>query len=227
MSSNNTMGTVIFDFDSTLIKSESMEVILSQKLSGDLGKIARIAKITKQGMNGDIDFFSALRKRLAIATPSKSDIDNFVHTACPGMISKGFPELIEVLKKNKIDIWVLSGGLEESIFPFSDYLGIERNKVHAVQVNWYQDGYFKSLNKCNGFAISKLKGASGLQNKWKGPVVIVGDGYTDYSLYEEGLVDDFIAYVEHTSRPNVLSVAKHIASSGQELSVKLKELLKL
>jgi phosphoserine phosphatase len=204
-----------------------MEVILSQKLSGDLDKMARIAKITEQGMNGDLDFFSALTKRLAIASPTKSDIDYFVHMACPSMISKGFPELIEALKNNKIDIWVLSGGFEESILPFSDYLGIERQKVHAVQVNWYQDGYFKSLNKENGFAISKLKGASGLQNKWKGPVVIVGDGYTDYSLYKEGLVDEFIAYVEHTSRPNVLSVAKHIASSGQELSLKLKELLNL
>ena len=227
MNYNHIVGTVIFDFDSTLIQVESMESILFDKLNGDLEKIAKVAEITELGMSGKIDFFTALSKRLAIMSPTKRDIVNFTSHNCPKLISYGFPDLIKVLKKNRIDIWILSGGFEEAIIPFSDYLGIEREKVHAVKLNWYQDGYFKSINNDNGFAYSKVTGANKIKYKWKEPVVIVGDGYTDYSLYQEGLANDFIAYTEHAHRDDVVAKAPSLASSCQDLSLKLKNILKL
>mgnify|MGYP003678364048 CR=1 FL=1 len=220
-------GTVIFDFDSTLIKFESLDDILAEKLSDAPEKAKAIAEITEKGMNGDLSFFDSLSQRMKIATPEQKDLAKFATDHCPQAFSSGIPELIQVLHDNNIEVWVLSGGFEEAILPFAEYLNIPRERVHAVQVHWYQDGGFKSLNKDNNFAISKIAGASELKPQWHAPTIIVGDGYTDYMLYKEKLADHFIAYTEHFAREKVINSAEYTADSAQALSIKLKELLAL
>ena len=220
-------ATVIFDFDSTLIQDESLEMILANKLEYAPEKVTQISDITEKGMNGEMGFFESLTQRMEIALPHRNDIQNFARNHCPSSFSNGIAELIKALHKNNVDVWILSGGFEDVIQPFANYLNIPPEKVHAVQIHWYQDGYFKGLNKANSFAISKLAGAVELHKQWQSPTVIVGDGFTDYMLHKEGLVDHFIAYTEHASREKVNKVAKHSAASAQELSLKLKELLHL
>ena len=220
-------ATVIFDFDSTLIQDESLEMILANKLKDAPEKVAQISNITEKGMNGELGFFDSLTQRMEIVLPHRNDIQNFATNHCPSAFSNGIPELIKALHKNNVDVWILSGGFEDAIQPFARYLNIPAENVHAVQVHWYQDGYFKSLNKDNSFAISKLAGAVELHRQWQSPTVIVGDGFTDYMLHKEGLADHFIAYTEHASREKVNEVAKHSAASAQELSLMLKELLNL
>ena len=38
----------------------------------------------------------------------------------------------------------------------------------------------------------------------QGEVIVVGDGYTDYQLFEAGLADKFIAYTEHVERASIM-----------------------
>ena len=42
-------------------------------------------------------------------------------------------------------------------------------------------------------------------------------GFTDYQLFESGLCDKFVAYVEHAQRENVLAKAKFVAKNVVEL----------
>ena len=41
--------------------------------------------------------------------------------------------------------------------------------------------------------------------------IAVGDGFTDYQLFEAGFVDKFIAYTEHVERASVVEKAECIA----------------
>ena len=45
----------------------------------------------------------------------------------------------------------------------------------------------------------------------------MGDGYTDYMLFKEGICQDFVAYIEHAARDKVVSVAPQCAKSVDDL----------
>ena len=227
MDTNHYKATVIFDFDSTVINDESLEMILKTKLENAPEKQHAIAELTAKGMNGEIGFYDSLSQRMAIATPSQQDLQQFAQQHCPSAFSAGLAQLVQVLQKNEIGVWILSGGFEEAIKPFARYLGIPESQVHGVRINWDESQNFLSLNTENYFALSKLAGAEALRGYFSSPTVIVGDGYTDYVLYKEGIADYFIAYTEHVARPKVLEVADYQAASIQELSFLLKKLLRV
>lgn len=205
------MKNIIFDFDSTLIQKESLELILEPLLEGDSDKLAEIEKITNLGMQGELNFRDSLEQRLAIASPTKQSIQGFADKYCPEILTNEIKELIEKLKANGYQIWIFSGGLTESIEPFAEYLQIPKENVFAVEVQWNNDGSFKSLNNINGACDSKLVAFEKVRDRFEGEIIAVGDGYTDYQLFEAGLADKFIAYTEHIERENVVEKAESTA----------------
>ncbi len=53
--------------------------------------------------------------------------------------------------------------------------------------------------------------------KTPGRTVAIGDGFTDYKLYESGICADFIAYTEHAARDKVIAVAPRCAPDAVTL----------
>ena len=212
------MKNIIFDFDSTLIKEESLELILAPLLQDNKNKLLEIEKITNLGMQGNIGFRESLEKRLAIASPTSQSIQDFVENNCPSVLTDGIESLISDLHKNDVTIWIFSGGLAESIRPFADVLNIPRKNIFAVEVNWNTDGSFNSLNNDNGACDSKLIAFSKVKHLFDGEIIAVGDGYTDYMLKEAGYADKFVAYTEHVERKNVTQKAELIAKNVSELT---------
>ncbi|RUS69359.1 hypothetical protein EGW08_022884, partial [Elysia chlorotica] len=202
---------IIFDFDSTLIKGESLELILEPLLADDTSKILEIEKITNMGMSGDIDFKTSLERRLAIAKPTLQAIKAFSDKYCPSLLTKGMVELVSNLQEKGYEIWIFSGGLTDSIKPFAEALGISTKNIYAVEVDWNADGSFNKLNNSNGACDSKLEAFDKAKELLRGEVIAIGDGYTDYQLFESGLADKFIAYTEHVTRENVVAKAESIA----------------
>ena len=82
-------GTVIFDFDSTIIKLESLEVILKNKLEDCPEKMVQIKNLTDKGMSGEINFHESISQRLAIAAPDYVDLINFDQNNSQTEISDG------------------------------------------------------------------------------------------------------------------------------------------
>lgn len=216
------MKNIIFDFDSTLIKKESLELILEPLLKNNSAKLKEIEKITNLGMQGELDFRQSLEQRLAIASPTKASIQAFTKKYCPNLLTKGIEKLIAELHAKDYKIWIFSGGLTESIVSFADYLKIPRERIYAVEVNWHEDGSFKSLNNNNGACDSKLLAFKKAQESLQGEVIAVGDGFTDYQLFEAGFADKFIAYTEHVERAIVVEKAESIAIDVGVLSYILK-----
>lgn len=208
---------VIFDFDSTLIRFESLELVMADLLQGDQSKRQQIEALTHAGMNGEISFRESLEKRLKIAKPTQQALNAFVAHYCPGALTLDIKALIGQLHAHDVKVWIISGGFYELILPFAKYLDIPASRVFAGNLHWDQKGAFDCLNNDNGFCDSKVNGAQKIKEQFIGKTVIVGDGFTDYELYNAGIANDFIAYTEHVRRDKVLSVATLCAKNVDEL----------
>ncbi len=205
------MKNIIFDFDSTLIKKESLELILEPLLKDSPEKLQEIERITNLGMQGDLSFRKSLEQRLAIASPTKAIIKAFAKEYCPYLLTRGIEDFIKELHSKGYNVWIFSGGLTESIVPFARVLQIPIKNIYAVNVDWKEDGSFKSLNDDNGACDSKLIAFEKAKELLQGEVIAVGDGFTDYQLFEAGYADKFIAYTEYVERASVVDKAESIA----------------
>jgi len=219
-------GTILFDFDSTLIDNESMELILAKTLKGDKEKMAAIASLTEQGMEGEISFATSLTKRLEIATPCQKEVLRFAKSA-PNYLSFGMKDLIEKLLEKKVDLWVFSGGLSDAIKPLCIQLGIKAEQVFGVDVIYDEQGQFSQLDPECLFAKNKLRGAKKYHRRWKSPAIMIGDGMSDYEFYQEESVDHFIAYTANIRRTALVETGCRQAESINSLRAQLSQLLNI
>lgn len=210
------MGSVIFDFDSTLVSCEGLEEILRPKLDGKPELMEQVETLTKEAMAGRMLFGEALAARLAIAAPSKDEVETFGEQLHE-YLTPGMEQLVFRLKELDVDSWIISGGLREAILPVAKQLGIPEKQVGAVQLRWDEDGSFAGLDPADPFAHSKLAGARTLCRHWSKPVIGVGDGMTDYDLYQHGLVQHFIIYAEHVQRKSVIDTGAPLVESCDDL----------
>jgi phosphoserine phosphatase len=215
--------TLIFDFDSTLIRGESLELILAAKLKDLPKEQTKIAEITRLGMEGKISFSKSLEKRLRIAAPSKVELEVFGKNAI-FHASQNISGLL-LWARNHFDIWILSGGLYESLIGFAENFSIQH--VYAVKLLWTKDNQFLGINKRDAFSKSKVEGARVLAKNWQSPSIMVGDGFTDYQVFQEGLVDHFIAFTQNVRRDFINKYDINEAKNVSELKQKLAELAKL
>jgi len=216
------MKNIIFDFDSTLIKKESLELILEPLLKNSPEKLREIEIITNLGMQGELNFRESLEKRLAIASPTKASVEAFTQECCPSLLTRGIEDFVNELHAKGDRVWIFSGGLTESIIPFAKVLNIPTTNIYAVEVNWNDDGSFKSLNNTNGACDSKLVAFEKAKELLQGEVIVIGDGFTDYQLFEAGFADKFIAYTEHAERKAVVEKAECVAMDVAVLRYLLK-----
>lgn len=214
------MATVIFDFDSTLIRCESLDHLLSSLLSGQPDKMAAVIEITEKGMNGEIPFYESLQRRLAICAPTEQQVTQFSESMVE-YLTPGMDELMKTLQGRHVDVWIMSGGLKPLILPVARYLNIPFSQVHAAELNWHKNGEFAGIDTSNPFSVSKLSGARSIASHWSKPAMIIGDGFTDYQVYQDKLTDDFIIYTEHAARPKVLATgapqAENVDSLRQQI----------
>lgn len=218
------MATVIFDFDSTLIQKESLEEILAFQLRDNPEGMARIEAITREGMEGKIDFAQSLSRRLEIAAPTLADVQGFA-AKNQDLWTPGLQTLIASLIDRGVIVRIVSGGLRESILPFGAQVGIPPEQVHAVSLLWDADGRFAGIDPNDSFSQSKVKGVAPLIDAWPGPRVAVGDGMTDYHLKRDGFVDHFIAYTENVRRDAVVALGTPEAASASQLKEHLERIL--
>ena len=211
------MGTVVFDFDSTLIPEESLETALAEAIGDDPEAMARIEHITQAGMEGEIGFAESLEARLAIAQPTRAALEALGHALCD-RLTHGAAELVAALQADGHAVWIVSGAFREVLLAPGRALGLPDERIQGVRPLWDAAGRFAGLDPDDGFARSKVEGVRRLAPDWPRPAVGVGDGMTDHALQVEGLVDAFVPYVEHAERAAVLALGLPGASDMKELA---------
>ena len=194
--------TIVFDFDSTLISCESLDELLSELLTGRPDDAARIRALTVEGMEGRISYCESLTRRLAIARPTTAQLEAF-GVRLLAHLTPGIQDLVGK------EAWIVSGALEEVVWPVSDRLGVSRDRVLASSLE----------RPC----MEKHELVAPLAEQWARPRIAVGDGMSDYGLLREGLVDHFIAFTLHARRDPVVATGAPEARSVSELEYALAQ----
>ena len=204
---------VLFDFDSTLIDCESLDEILADLLAGRPAEAARVRALTDDGMEGRISYSESLRRRLAIAQPTRGQVEAFGERAVRHL-TPGMRELIGNLEG---EAWIVSGGLTEALLPTAQHLGIEPERVLGTNLRWAADGSLAGIDP-----LEKPARVAQAAENWGRPRVSVGDGMSDYALYERGIVDRFLAFTLHRRRAAVVATGCPEVRTVAELEYALR-----
>lgn len=215
------MATVVFDFDSTLISVESLDVLLADRLeTPELRE--QLARINREGMEGQRSFRSSLRARLELARPTRAEVSAFGDGAWR-LLTAGMGELIDELHGRGHAVWIVSGAAREVILPLAVRLSVPVERIRAVEFLWGENGELLDLAEENPILEGKWHALEGLSEDWERPRFAVGDGITDWELRERGCVDTFIAFTEHVRRDAVIERCDRSAGSVSELRILLED----
>ena len=214
--------SIIFDFDSTIVKNETLNDILSISLNGNDKKIKQIEQITKDAMNGLITPQQSMNKRLQFATINKKTVEQITQKTTQS-ITEGMENLIKELQRKNVNIYIVSGGFKEVILPTANILGIKNDNVFANDFLYERDVVAGVKDNILLEKQGKVKLIKKLKNegKIKGKTIMIGDGFTDLEVGLNKATDDFIAFTGITERENVIQEAQknnfYIAKNADEL----------
>ncbi len=204
----------IFDFDSTFTQVEALDILAEISLSNDdkEEKLAAISALTQKGMSGQISFSESLKERMKIVSGTKQDINSLV-AELKTKISTSIRAHKEFFKTYKENIYIVSSGFKDFIDPVVADFYIDASHVYANTFTWSQDGKVNGFDSQNPLSQNQGKPTLVKKMNFKSPVVVIGDGYTDFEIKKEGFADRFIAYTENISRPSVTKQADYIATN--------------
>jgi phosphoserine phosphatase len=123
---------VIFDCDSTLSTIEGID-----ELARMSGQEASVAQLTKRAMEGDVPLESVYGHRLITVNPTQEQVraiaKHYRETVVPDA-----KEVIEALQTLGTEVFIVSGGLIEPVRDFGVWLGVSRDHVFAVNMEYDQ-----------------------------------------------------------------------------------------
>ena len=169
----------VFDFDSTLMDGETIDILANAFNVGD-----EVKNITQKAMNGELDFFESLNQRAALL---KGMSVEKVEQICENLpLMQGAVELLTHLKSKNIQIVVFSGGFHEGIDKAQKKLGFDIGFANFLH---QKDGFLTGkvggemmFNNSKGIMLARLKHFLNLaQNE----VACVGDGANDIAMFKE------------------------------------------
>lgn len=211
--------TFVFDFDSTLVRIETLEALADLALEGaaDAAAIrAEIGRLTDQAMAGEVPFGEALRRRLALLPLTHEH----VRALADRILDEGTPSVrknLAFFRANADHIVIMSGGFREIIAPVAERLGVAPERVLANDLLYDATGRVAGVDDANPLSHAGGKAVALKALALPGPVVMVGDGWTDAEVKQAGAADRFYAFTEIARRPPVVAVADGEAASMDEL----------
>lgn len=172
------MKLCVFDFDSTLMDGETIDILASLA-----GCEAEVSKITEAAMSGELDFFESLTRRVAFL---KGVDAKAAKERCANLpFIEGAADIIKMLKAKDYKVVIFSGGFSIGTAPARDKLGFDMdfsNKLHE------KDGVLTGLvggemmySDSKGVMLQKLQA---LLNVSYEDTIAVGDGANDASMFE-------------------------------------------
>lgn len=200
--------SLILDFDSTIIKTESIDClskIVLNRTDNDTQILKKINEITNKGMNGEITFENSLNKRLSLLKINKNHIKELSLE-----VSKNFDDTFInnlVFFESIIDnVYIVSSGFKEVIeFAFKSISNKNWN-IFANDLD-YRNNHLVSINKNNPLSkdLGKVKLIKSMN--LSGNVIVVGDGYTDYEIRRHNQANIFLCYIRNINRKKVSKYA--------------------
>lgn len=172
------MKLAVFDFDSTLMDGETLEFLAKEFNLQD-----KVAAITKEAMEGKIDFFESLIKRVALLKGLEQAKVEKICRELPFM--NGAKETITELKKAGYKTVCFSGGFKSATIPAREYLGLDADFSNILH---FKNGKMTGLvggemmfSTSKGEMLVTLQRILGVTEE---NTVAVGDGANDLSMFK-------------------------------------------
>ncbi|GAA0869495.1 hypothetical protein GCM10009116_13310 [Brevundimonas basaltis] len=211
-------ATYVFDFDSTLVDFETLEALADIALEGSSeaeAVRARIARLTDRAMTGDIPFGEALTRRLALLPLTHAHLERLAAEAEP-RLTASVRRNLPFFRERAGRVVIVSGGFREIIAPVAQALGVPADRIIANDLTLDADGHVTGV--ADSPLLEPLGKAAALKAlNLPGPVVMVGDGWTDAEVKAEGAADRFYAFTEVVRRERVVAAADAEVRSVDEL----------
>lgn len=172
------MKLAVFDFDSTLMDGETLDIIAKET-----NYYKEIKEITEKGMKGELDFFESLISRVALLEGMKLKKVNKICESLP--IMNGAKETIKELKNKNYKCVCFSGGFKNATLIF-----VEKLKLDGEFSNIFHTKNNILTGKVGGemmFSDSKgnmLLALQKLLNISYNDTLVVGDGANDLSMFK-------------------------------------------
>jgi len=211
--------TFIIDFDSTLVTCESLDELARLSLAGNPDRreiMQKLEDITRRGMTGEIAFDESLRQRLKLFAASRSNLAKLARYL-QTHISPSALAAHDWFARNAERIYIVSGGFEEFIRPVTTQLDIATDHVFANRFLYSGDtvtGFDTTRPTSRAGGKAAQIAALGLP----GPIILIGDGYTDYEVKASGAADEFWAFTETIDRPQVTANADRTIATFIEVA---------
>ncbi len=200
---------VFFDCDSTLTTIEGIDFLAEAN-----GKGWRVEVLTKAAMDGDVELEDVYEKRLRAVKPTRKQILD-IRKAYKKNIVEDAKELIAALQHLNHQVYIISGGLLEPVSEFGVYLGVKKENIRAVGVQYNQlsgQWWANSSQKYLSFEEGSLTISDGKARIIKdllagksGRSLLIGDGQSD--LLAGRAVNLFVGYGGVQARESVKSHA--------------------
>lgn len=207
---------IAFDVDSTLLRVESLDYALSQKLGASARE--EIEAITSGGMSGTMSLRQSLMARLDLTRLTRSDMASAA-IALQHETTPGFAELLTDLRERGDQLVAISGGFADILRLVLRDLGFGPDQIFANQFLWEGD-VVAGLDVAN--PLSDNGGKPAILNRLRADlspsaIWMVGDGITDLETLTTGAADHFIGFGAIARRDAVVERAPDYANSVEEL----------
>ena len=212
-------ATFVFDFDSTLVRIETLEALADLALEGADDAVAireEIGSLTDAAMAGEIGFGEALRSRLALLPLHRRHVETLA-AGIAGELAPSAQRNLAFFREHADRIVIVSGGFREIVAPVAALLGVAADRVLTNDLAYDPDGRVIGVKADNPLSEAGGKArvidALGLPR----PLAMVGDGWTDAEVRQAGSADRFYAFTEVVRRARVAEAADAEVASIDEL----------
>ena len=216
---------LIIDFDSTFVKLEALEELAEISLASNPAKekiLAEIKKITDLGMEGKITFPESLKRRFKLLSATKHHLEQLIKKI-ENNISDSVTRNRDFFIENGKNIYIITGGFKECIAPVTRNFGIREENILANEFVFDDEKNIIGFDEANLLTQEKGKmkqvKALGLAR----PIIVIGDGWSDYQIKEAGVADKFIAFSENIQRENVIEKADAVAKNFENVIMIIRD----
>lgn len=201
---------LFFDCDSTLTAVEGIDLLAESD-----EKSRRVNQLTQAAMEGALDLEEVYARRLQILKPTRLQVQTLRYTYKQHIV-KDAAAVIALLQELGHHVYIISGGLEEPVVEFGLFLGVPREHIRAVGLEYnqlagawwektrdlrYQEKYLTFDKGALTVSDGKAQIARELMGRQSGRSLLVGDGVSD--LLAGRAVDLFVGYGGVVERPRV------------------------
>jgi phosphoserine phosphatase len=176
---------VFFDVDSTLVTIEGIDVLANRN--------PEIVRLTEAAMNGEIALDEVYGRRLEIIRPARADVEALGARYIESLVD-GAAETIAELQAAGAHVHLVTAGIAQAIAPLAEKLSIPPRLVHAVALEFNDDGSYRDFDRRS--LLTRTGGKElvvhAILARAKATSAFIGDGVSD--LETKPAVTRFIGF---------------------------------